>query len=47
MFSHVVAVGEAEWMERSQNGGGSVQGVNSGSEGRGRDVRMVEEVYKE
>ena len=33
--------------ERCQNCGGSVQGVNSGGEGGGRDVRMVEEVYKE
>ena len=46
MFSHVVAVGEAEWMERCQNGGGSVQGVNSGGECVRKDVIMVEEVYK-
>ena len=33
-------------MERCQNGG-SVQLVNSGGESGWRDVRMVEEVYKE
>ena len=34
-------------MERCQNGGRSVQGVNSGGESGWRDVRMVEEAYKE
>ena len=34
-------------MERCQNGGRSVQVVNSGGESEGRYVRMVEEAYKE